>query len=198
MHRRLFAALRPSPWAAEALRRWQAGPSGRLPEGWRASAPETWHVTLVFMAAVPEEAYESLVRGLAQAAAEVPPFALEWGPAGAFPSDSAARVAWIGLTDATGALPRLAAACRAAAEEARAGPDPTAFRAHLTLGRTGHPQDLRPFLAAAKGPRGTAWTADRVVLVESRLGQGPGRRPAYDQLADLPLGAAPDHGAGAG
>jgi 2'-5' RNA ligase len=34
---------------------------------------------------------------------------------------------------------------------------------------------------------GPAWTADRIELVASHLGEGPGRRPRYETVAAIPL-----------
>jgi 2'-5' RNA ligase len=36
--------------------------------------------------------------------------------------------------------------------------------------------------------RGPTWTADRLSLVQSHLGEGPRNRPRYEVLAELPLG----------
>ena len=35
---------------------------------------------------------------------------------------------------------------------------------------------------------GPTWRFDRIRLVRSRLGQGPGGRPRYETAAELPLG----------
>lgn len=190
MTRRLFAALLPSVAAHEQLRTWLARPEAQLPEGWRTTTPESWHVTLVFMAAVGEGAYGPLVAGLAAAASERAPIALSWQAAGAFPSKAGARVLWIGVEDGADRLPRLARACRRAARDARAEPDDSRFRGHLTLARSSQRSDLREYLERQEPPRGPAWVADRVALIESRLGKGPGGRPAYGTLETFDLGAA--------
>ncbi|QGF24612.1 RNA 2',3'-cyclic phosphodiesterase [Raineyella fluvialis] len=194
--RRMFLALMPDPAAKARLSRWLAVPgTGALPSGWRTTLPDSWHVTLVFMAAVPEAAAGRLLRGITEVAARTPPLPLNWGRTGAFPRATSARVAWIGVVDDPIAesgpghrgVAELAKASRHAAMAARADPDRTTFRAHLTLGRTGRARDLTEYLAQPGAPEGPAWVADRIVLVESRLGKGEGGRPRYVEMASWPL-----------
>lgn len=189
MNRRLFAALVPSEAAHEQLHGWLATPEAELPEGWRMTTPESWHVTLVFMAAVDGEAYDPLVAALATAAMAYEPIALSWQSPGAFPSKAGARVLWIGVEDHADRLPRLARACRRAARAAGAEPDDNRFRGHLTLARASQRSDVREYLERQEPPAGHAWIADRIELIESRLGKGAGGRPAYDTLETFLLGA---------
>ncbi|MEA5154253.1 RNA 2',3'-cyclic phosphodiesterase [Raineyella sp.] len=206
--RRLFLALVPAPAATEVLARWLSIPAnGPLPTGWRTTEPDTWHVTLVFMAAVPDAVRPRLLSGFGEVAQRALPLPLTWGHPGAFPRPAAARVAWIGLEDRgdpdtgpSGALTTvgaLARACRRAAERVGAGPDRTGFRAHLTLGRSNRPRDLSEHLALPGAPSGPAWVADRMVLVESRPGAGERGRPRYVERADWHLGRPAEDSAAA-
>lgn len=84
--------------------------------------------------------------------------------------------------------------CRHAARAAGAEPDDNRFRGHLTMARAGQRSDVREYLERQDPPTGHAWIADRVELVESRLGAAPGGRPAYETLETFPLGARRSRG----
>ena len=92
---RLFAALTPSAQAIEDLDeflqpRREAGPDLRWTD------PEQWHVTLAFMAAVPDRAVEEVEHAVAEVAASHPPVELRLLGCGAFPQVAQARVLWVG------------------------------------------------------------------------------------------------------
>lgn len=185
---RLFAALVPPEDALEHLEEFLE--PRRASGTFRWSAVEQWHVTLAFYPDVAEHRVEDLVTGLEAAAGRRRAVAATVTGGGAFPHAAAAKVVWAGLeTDDDAELARLATGCRGAAAPAGARVDGQAFRPHVTLARIGAPQEVTRWVRLLDAYRGPTWTADTVTLVASHLGEGPRRRPRYDVLAAVPLGA---------
>jgi 2'-5' RNA ligase len=186
----MFVALVPPAEAVGDLDefldpRREAGPDLR----W--SAPEQLHATLAFYAAVEDHRLDELLERLASAAARRTPFVTRVAGGGAFPDAARARVLWAGLDlDDPGAaeLERLAAGARAAAARTGVVVDGRRFRPHLTLARLTRPTEVSRWVRVLDSYAGPAWTADRVVLVASHLGEGPRRRPRHEVLAELPFG----------
>ena len=85
-------------------------------------------------------------------------------------------------------LSRLATGCRAAASRAGIAVDGKRFHAHLTVARCGRPTEVTAWVRLLDGYRGPAWRADRLTLVASHLGEGPRRRPRYEEVGSFPLG----------
>lgn len=85
-------------------------------------------------------------------------------------------------------LQRLAVASRNAANAAGATPDGRAFRAHVTLARLRPPADATKWLRVLDTYVGPDWLVERIALVASFLGQGPGGHPRYETVAELALG----------
>ena len=160
--------------------------------GIRWSAPSQWHLTLAFMAKVPEERLPQLSAALAIVAAErgdAPPLAVSG--AGRFGESTlwwalrrdAAAERWLG---------QLARAVRRACRAAGAAPEDGRWRPHITVGRAGKgaPTGLvRDWVHALGGVTSPPWTPQELVLVTSvtgpavqhtptgrwLLGQTPGR-----------------------
>src|SRR5512142_780185 len=90
---------------------------------------------------------------------------------------------------AHGGLRPLATAVGRAAGRAGIQVEDRPFRAHVTLARArpGRPVDLRPLADALAQVRCPPWTADRLVLVRSRLGPDP----RYEEEAGWPLSGRP-------
>src|SRR5690349_7317529 len=83
----------------------------------RWTSPESWHLTVAFMADVPERAHDDLVERLGRAAARRRPMTLALAGAGAFPSVSRAKVLFAavdGAPEDLEELRRLAVGARAA------------------------------------------------------------------------------------
>ncbi|MFC5008879.1 RNA 2',3'-cyclic phosphodiesterase [Nocardioides plantarum] len=149
------------------------------------------HVTLAFMDDVPDRSLDALVEGLERAAGRREPFAARVAGGGAFPDPSHAKVVYAGLDltlDARSELDRLATGARAAAGRAGVAVDGQRFRPHLTLARTGRPQEVTRWVRLLDGYVGPTWTVDRVALVESHLGEGPRRRPRHEVVTVVTLG----------
>jgi 2'-5' RNA ligase len=151
----------------------------------RWTAPDRWHLTLLFLGRVPVADVDGLVAAATPAVAATPPLTLRLAGGGRFGSRRRPQVCWAGVTgdgDSLGALAgRLArvAAGRGLPVEERP------FRAHLTLGRwrPGRPGDgdLPDRLAGYRGP---CWPVTEVELLESALGAVP----RYERVAAWPVG----------
>ncbi len=159
-------------------------PLREAPGAPRWTPPGRWHLTLLFLCAVPAEQVEELVAAAGPAVAAAPPMTLRLAGAGRFGTRRRPQVFWAGVTgdgDALGALAgRLAAVARGLGMPVEERP----FRAHLTLGRwrPGRPGDgdLPDRLAGYRGP---GWPVTEVELLESHLGPVP----RYDRVAAWPL-----------
>ncbi len=185
---RMFVAVVPPAEAVEHIGeflepRQAADPTLRWTE------PYQWHLTLAFLPEVGARTLDDLVDRLTRAAAKRSPFSVTLGGSGAFPSPDRARVLWLGATpDPPDSLTRLSTGVRAAANKAGAVVEGGRFRAHLTLARLRQPQDATRWLRVIESYAGSPWTADRIELIESHLGQGRGGHPRYETIASMPLG----------
>jgi 2'-5' RNA ligase len=192
---RMFVALVPPEDAVEDLGeflepRREAGPDLR----W--TAPEQWHVTLAFMADVPEARLDDLQERLERAARRRTPFSVTLAGGGAFPNAARAKVLFAGVDAGEHAeeLRRLATGARAAATKAGADAEGGRFHAHVTLARSRRPVEATRWLRVLDGYRGPAWQAGEIALIASYLGQGPRKRPRYETVVTFPLGVAAGSG----
>src|SRR5690349_10825481 len=99
----------------------------------RWASPESWHVTLAFLARVPDASLEDLEERLDRAARRRTPFTLQVGGGGAFPDVAQAKVLYAGVhgePEDREELRRLATGVRAAAGRAGAPVDGARFRPH--------------------------------------------------------------------
>jgi 2'-5' RNA ligase len=161
----------------------------------RWAAIDQLHVTLAFLADVPERKLDDLEERLKRAAARRTAFATALVGGGAFPNVARARVLWAGLElDDNGRteLSRMATGARAAANRAGVAADGARFRPHLTVGRLRHPAEASSWVRLLDGYRGPGWTVDAVDLVASYLGEGARKRPRYETVGTFRL--RPDPG----
>jgi 2'-5' RNA ligase len=145
---------------------------------------------LAFLAEVPDRKLDDLVERLGRAASRRTAFEAAVAGGGAFPNVARARVLWAGLdTDQDGLteLSRMATGARAAANRSGVPVDGQRFRAHLTLARLKHPEDVTSWVRLLDAYRGPTWTVDRLTLVASYLGQGPRGRPRYQVVDEFRL-----------
>jgi RNA 2',3'-cyclic 3'-phosphodiesterase len=187
---RMFAALVPPPEALELLDEFLdvRREAGDL----RWVQADQVHVTLAFLADVPERKLDDLVERLGRAAARRTSFETRILGGGAFPNAGRAKVLWAGLDlDGGGAteLDRLATGCRAAATRAGVEVDGARFRPHLTVARTRRPHDVTRWVRLLDGYAGPTWPVDHLTLVESHLGEGPRGRPRHVTVDTFPLGS---------
>lgn len=179
---RLFVAVTPPGEVVEALRIATAGLRELAPD-LRWTPPEHWHVTLVFLGEVGDDAASELAGRLNRAAARHPPLSLALGGGGRFGH----RVLWTGVQGDRDGLRRLADSARAAARRSRLPVQHRPYRPHLTLARADGAADLRPLVERLALWQGSPWVASRLSLVRSRLGAGPQGSAQHEPIASWPL-----------
>ncbi len=180
----MFFAVTPPPAVRDdldqALAPLRAAPG--VP-GW--TPPDRWHLTLLFLGAVPVGDVPALAEGAGPAVAATPPLSLHLAGGGRFGSRRRPQVCWVGVAGDGNVLGALAGRLAGAARALRLPVEDRPFRAHLTLGRwrPGRPADgdLPDRLARYRGP---SWPVTEVELLESHLGAA-GR---YDRVAAWPIG----------
>jgi RNA 2',3'-cyclic 3'-phosphodiesterase len=162
----------------------------RAAGSFRWAASDQLHLTLAFLAEVPDRKLDDLVERLGRAGSRRTSFETAVAGGGAFPNVARARVLWAGLDlDERGRveLSRMATGARAAANRAGVAVDGQRFRPHLTVARLGHPEDITSWVRLLDAYRGPTWTVDRLTLVASYLGQGPRGRPRYQTVDEFAL-----------
>jgi 2'-5' RNA ligase len=154
----------------------------------RWTVPDQWHVTLAFLADVPDRAYDDLVERLTRAAGKRHSMRAAITGGGAFPHVGRAKVLWAGLDlDDREELRRLATGCRAAASRAGITVAGERFKPHLTLARMGRPVEATNWVRVLDPYRGPTWDLDEITLIASHLGEGPRKRPRYEVLETFAL-----------
>ena len=143
------------------------------------TATERWHLTLLFLGAVPPDVLAPLSARVAEAVAAAPPMTLRLSGGGRFGSARRPQVLWAGLAGDVAELGALATGLQRAARALRLEVEDRPFRPHLTLGRwrPGRPADgaLAGRLGDYAGPE---WPVEEVALVRSTLGP----RARHDRL----------------
>jgi 2'-5' RNA ligase len=185
---RMFAGVLPSAEAIEHLDEFLA--VRREAADFRWSLSSQFHVTLAFLEDVPDRSLDDLVERLERAGSRRTAFTTRVAGGGAFPNPGRARVLYAGLDltpESTDELDRLATGARAAATRAGIVVDGQRFRPHITVARLGRPTEASNWVRLLDTYEGPSWEADRITLVASYLGEGPGNRPRYETIAELPL-----------
>jgi 2'-5' RNA ligase len=184
----MFVAVVPPPEVVEHLDAFLD--VRRDAAAYRWATVEQFHVTLAFLADVPDRALDDLVARLGRAASRRHAFEASMAAGGAFPNAGRARVLWAGLDlddDGRTELTRMATGARAAANRAGVPVDGQRFRPHVTVARLGHPEDVTPWVRLLDTYRGPTWNVDRMTLVASYLGEGPRGRPRYEVVDEFAL-----------
>ncbi|WP_309229443.1 MULTISPECIES: RNA 2',3'-cyclic phosphodiesterase [unclassified Blastococcus] len=162
-------------------------PLRELPGAPRWTPPERWHLTLLFLGAVPRDVLPALAAGAAPLVAAAPPLHLRLAGAGRFGSARRPQVAWAGLAGDVGPLTALADRLADLARGLGLPVEDRPFRPHLTLGRWRPRQPADGALPdRLAGYRGPVWPAPEVLLLESRLGPAP----TYERHQAYSIGAA--------
>jgi 2'-5' RNA ligase len=162
--------------------------------GFRWTVPDQWHLTLAFLADVPERAYDDLVARLERAARKRHPMRATITGGGAFPHVGRAKVLWAGVEldsvgpDGAEELRRLATGCRAAASKAGIETAGERFKPHITVARMGRPVEATSWVRVLDAYRGPTYDLDEVSLIASHLGEGPRKRPRYEVMETFALG----------
>lgn len=186
---RMFVALTPPEAAVEHLDEFLAVRREAAPFRW--SLPEQLHVTLAFLADVPERNLDDLVERLTRAGRRRTAFPTRIAGGGAFPNAAKARVLWAGLDlDDTERieLGRMATGARAAASKAGIEVEGRRFRPHVTVARLGRPAEVSRWVRLLDAYAGPEWAADRIHLIASHLGEGPRGRPRYEVVESFDMG----------
>jgi RNA 2',3'-cyclic 3'-phosphodiesterase len=185
----MFAAVLPPQDVLEELEEFLAPRREAAPLRW--TRQESWHLTLAFMARVPDRSYDDLLERLTRAGRRRTPFTLSLAGGGAFPNVARAKVLYAGVEgepDALEELHRLATGARAAANRAGAPAEGAAFRPHLTLARMNRPVEATRWIRVLSAYHSRPFQVTEAVLVQSFLGEGPGGRPRYEVVGTFPLG----------
>ncbi|GAA3114414.1 RNA 2',3'-cyclic phosphodiesterase [Streptomyces rectiviolaceus] len=168
---RVFIALAPPDDAKQELAR-ALGPAYHAHPRMRWNRIEDWHITLAFLGEVPAAAVGPLRTPLARLAAAHGPLTLALRGGGHFDE----RVLWSGIGGDLEALRLLATEVRAVVDDCGLAHTNRPFRPHLTLARARRDTPSCAVEAAAglTGFTGRPWQAERLHLVASNIGRGPG------------------------
>jgi len=142
-------------------------------------APHNMHLTVKFLGDVAAEKIPQVCHSVAQAVAEVQPFALQLCGVGAFPNAARPRTVWLGTEAGRQELAVVAERIEEALKKLGFAREGRAFRGHLTLGRVRRPSPALAALANllkqhAEFEAGIA-AIDGVAVFSSQL--GPKVRP---------------------
>ncbi|MEU5806613.1 RNA 2',3'-cyclic phosphodiesterase [Streptomyces sp. NPDC047718] len=168
---RVFIALAPPDDAKEELER-ELRPAYEAYPRMRWNRVEDWHITLAFLGEVPAATVPLLKPPLAELAAARRPLHLGLRGGGHFDE----RVLWSGIDGDLEGLHLLAAEVRALVEDSGVPFQGRPLNPHLTLARSRR-ADASSAVAAAAGLAGFAgrrWRTERLHLVGSNFGRGPG------------------------
>ncbi len=186
---RLFIACELPAEVREALAGVQRDLRAAGAEGLRWVRPEGIHVTLKFLGETDAARLPAIQSALAAAVPRPLSITLQLSGLGSFGGRNRLRVIWVGLA---GDLPDLSLLSRGV-EEAMAGlgfePERRPFAPHLTLARVREDDPppararLADLLAAYRPPPLPSFTAERVSLMQSRIGPGGA---VYTALATFP------------
>ena len=164
------------------LRRFRAA---GLPVRWVSD--EALHVTVKFLGEVSSERLPEVRAWIAAAVRGTPLLQFTPGELGAFPAWTRARVLWAGY-EAEAALELLVHRVERQMEQLGFPGEGRPFRAHVTLGRVRDGARLPPdcLEKLEREPLAGGFSADRLILYESRLGPGGAR---HLELESFSLGA---------
>ncbi|WP_328761529.1 MULTISPECIES: RNA 2',3'-cyclic phosphodiesterase [unclassified Streptomyces] len=168
---RVFIALAPPDDAKEELAR-ELRPAYRAYPGLRWNRIEDWHITLAFLGELPVEAVPLLQPPLAALAATHQPLELALRSSGHFDH----RVLWSGIAGEVEGLHLLTSRVRTAVKDCGIPFEGRPLRPHLTLARSrrSDASSTVEVAAALTGFTGRTWRAERLHLVGSNIGRGPG------------------------
>ena len=150
-------------------------------------APALLHVTLKFLGEIAEAQRQSVEALLRRLAEREQAFMLGLAGVGAFPSMSAPRVVWVGLSEGSDALARIAGTIETEGRAIGMRQEERPFSPHLTLGRVRSSRSLAALiqrLGAIEWPPPPPWRVASLRLSQSVLGYGG---PTHTALGEFPL-----------
>ena len=142
--------------------------------------PESLHVTLCFLGAVPSDEAASVAGRAASALGAFGPFVAGLGAPSAVRHGSRPATVWVDLSTGRREVAELSAAAARALGMPQARPP----HPHVTITREIPGADADRVTSALAAVAERSWRVDRAVLYRSHLGPGGSR---YEPLADLPL-----------
>jgi 2'-5' RNA ligase len=147
----------------------------------RLVPPDKWHLTLRFLGDTAQDAL-TLLRETLSAEPLGHATDILFGGLGAFPRPPRASVLWVGVTEGADALQAVAANVEAAVRRAGVPAETRPFAPHLTLSRLQPPRDVRTLVERVPALE-IRMTVDAVLLMRSRLGQGPSQYEEVQRFA---------------
>ncbi|MDD5556739.1 MAG: RNA 2',3'-cyclic phosphodiesterase [bacterium] len=150
--------------------------------------PSLIHLTLRFLGNVREADIPRITEIMGLVAVDNRPFTVKLKGVGAFPSVRSPRVIWIGVTEGTGALVRMAEHLAVLLEDMEIHTEERRYTPHLTLGRVrerGGGKVFESILPLYAGESVGAMTVRELCLIRSDLSPDG---PAYTTLHRSPLG----------
>jgi len=151
-------------------------------------APESMHVTLLFLGEVDERDILSVCKAVESGAKREPAFPLRVSGAGAFPTIRRPKVIWAGITDGAAPLRRLYDSLETKLLDLGLyRKEERGYAPHLTLGRVKNEADgfaLAPELAKLLAWDGGRTTVNEVLVFSSEQGRDG---PEYTVLARCEL-----------
>ncbi|MGW7436793.1 RNA 2',3'-cyclic phosphodiesterase [Streptomyces sp. NPDC054849] len=169
---RVFIALAPPDDAKDELER-ELAPAYAAHPRMRWNRIEDWHITLAFLGELPRTTLTLLRPPLADLAARRRPLPLALRGAGHFDE----RVLWSGIGGDLQGLHLLAAEVRTVVKECAIAFEDRPLRPHLTLARSRRSDPscgVQTTAARLTAFAGRPWQAQRLHLVASNVGRGPG------------------------
>lgn len=155
-------------------------------------APESMHVTLLFLGEVDDRELHAVCKAVQGAAASEPPFSLRVSGVGAFPTTRRPKILWAGITEGVEPLQRLNVALEERMLELGCyRKEERGYSPHLTLGRVKGDSDA--LALAAEIPKRLAWEGGRVAVDEVLVFSSELDRagPVYTVIGRAPLSAKP-------
>jgi RNA 2',3'-cyclic 3'-phosphodiesterase len=129
------------------------------------AAPETMHITLLFLGEVDDRELHSICRAVTAVAATEPAFPLRVSGLGAFPTPRRPKILWAGITDGAEELKRLYDKLEARLIDLGSyRKEERGYTPHLTLGRVKSEAD--GFAVAKELPKHLAWDGGRTMVDE--------------------------------
>jgi RNA 2',3'-cyclic 3'-phosphodiesterase len=129
------------------------------------TAPDTMHITLLFLGEVDDRELHSVCHAVQDVAATEPAFAMRVSGVGAFPTLRRPKILWAGITDGADSLKRLYDKLEAKLLDLGCyRKEERGYTPHLTLGRV--KGDADGFTLAKELPKRLSWDGGRTMVDE--------------------------------
>lgn len=188
--RAFFAVLPPAPVLDHLAVHLEPRRDADTERTWRWTRTHHLHLTLAFLADLPDWTEEQLVADVAGWAGRQQPVRMSWAGAGAFPSPGEAKVMWVGVAgrEARDRLTGWSRGLRGLASHVGADVDGQRFTPHVTVARSARRIPAGRWVQALDAYASPEFLVEDVALVQSHLG-GPGRSVRYEVRETFRLGS---------